>query len=175
MCWNSAWRSEDTGIILAHGAGEQRRFIGFDVFDMIPPPSSAKDDDKSRVRYELIRAGKSRGIQGDEYYGYRSNLLEEAELAFARNGVPVDGERIVLVKGLFEETWPTINVPAIALVHIDCDWYHPVRFCLNACAGKMCTDGLVVIDDYYDWAGCHAAVDEFLAERKDFMFEEIAT
>jgi asparagine synthase (glutamine-hydrolysing) len=161
-----------SGIILAHGAGKQRRFIGFDVFDMIPPPSSEKDDDKSRARYELIRSGKSRGIHGDEYYGYRNDLFEEVKLAFARNGAPVDGERIMLVKGLFEETWPTINVSAIALAHIDCDWYDPVKFCLDACAGKMCKGGMVVIDDYYDWAGCRTAVDAFLAERKDFMFED---
>ncbi len=160
-----------SGIILARAASNGRRFLGFDVFSMIPPPISDKDDEKSKQRYEVIKAGKSTGIGGDEYYGYKNDLLGEVEKAFARHDVPVDGDTVILLKGLFEETWPTAGVSSIALAHIDCDWYDPVKYCLNICAEKLQRGGIIVIDDYNDYGGCRTAVDEFLTQRGDFIFE----
>jgi O-methyltransferase len=63
-----------SAIVLAGIAGlAHRRFYGFDVFEMIPAPTSEKDDEKSKQRYNLIASGKSEGIGGDLYYGYRNN------------------------------------------------------------------------------------------------------
>jgi O-methyltransferase len=160
-----------SGIMLASHMGPSRKFRGFDVFAMIPPPTSEKDDAVSKRRYEAIRAGESKGIKGDEYYGYRTDLLGDVKAAFSRHGTPVDGARISLHQGLFEETWPTAGIGPISLVHIDCDWYDPVRFCLAVCADKLSAGGLMIIDDYHDWSGCRTAVDEFVAERRDFAFE----
>lgn len=162
-----------SGIILARGAGASRRFLGFDVFGMIPPPASEKDDAKSKQRYEVISSGKSQGINGDIYYGYKKDLFKEVIDSFARHGVQVDGNRVFLHKGLFEATWPAADetVDAIALAHIDCDWYDPVLFCLNACADKLVEGGILIIDDYNDYGGCHTAVDEFVSKRADFRLE----
>jgi asparagine synthase (glutamine-hydrolysing) len=160
-----------SGIMLARHMGPSRKFHGFDVFAMIPPPTSEKDDAASKRRYETIQSGQSKGIRGDEYYGYRTDLLADVKAAFARHGTPVDGTRVSLHQGLFEETWPTVDIGPISLVHIDCDWYDPVRFCLGVCADKLSDGGLIIIDDYYDWSGCRTAVDEFVAERSDFVFE----
>jgi asparagine synthase (glutamine-hydrolysing) len=160
-----------SGIILAHEGRPARKFHGFDVFAMIPPPTSAKDDAKSKDRYEVIRSGKAVGIDGDEYYGYREDLLTDVKASFARHGVRVDGMNIILHKGLFEETWDTANIGRISLAHIDCDWYDPVMFCLRSCAEKLVEGGLIVIDDYNDYGGCRKAVDEFLTDRDDFAFD----
>jgi asparagine synthase (glutamine-hydrolysing) len=160
-----------SGIMIAHGAGPDRAFRGFDVFGMIPPPTSAKDDAKSKDRYQIIASGQSEGIEGDKYYGYRDDLLSEVEAAFARHGVPVDGQRVALYKGLFEDTWEGAGIERIAFAHIDCDWYDPVTFCLNVCADRLGDSGRIVIDDYHDYAGCRTAVDEFLARRADFLME----
>jgi asparagine synthase (glutamine-hydrolysing) len=161
-----------SGIMLAHATGPDRRFVGFDVFGMIPPPTSTKDDAASRARYEVIHSGHARGLGGKEYYGYRDDLYEEVKASFARNGVPVDGKRIILLKGLFEETWPTLEVSRIALAHIDCDWYDPVRYCLEACADRMCPGGIIITDDYHNYSGARIAIDEFVAQRRDFAFED---
>lgn len=162
-----------SGIILAHRAGASRRFLGFDVFGMIPPPTSEKDDTKSKERYEVISSGKSQGLNGDIYYGYKKDLLEEVMDSFARYGVPVDCKRVFLYKGLFETTWPAADktIGCISLAHIDCDWYDPVLFCLNACADKLVDGGILIIDDYNDYGGCRTAVDEFVLKRSDFRFE----
>jgi asparagine synthase (glutamine-hydrolysing) len=161
-----------SSILLAGHLGTGRRFHGFDVFAMIPPPTSENDDEKSRRRYESIRAGKATGIDGaDNYYGYRDNLLDDVKSSFARFGRPVDGDRIQLHKGLFEETWPTVEIDRIAFAHIDCDWYDPVKFCLAAVADRLSRGGQLLIDDYHDYGGARTAVDEFLAARRDYAFE----
>lgn len=160
-----------SGIILAHDSRIGRHFHGFDVFGMIPPPSSEKDDDKSKARYRVIKSGASAGIAGDEYYGYRPDLLSDVKASFARHGVPVEGTIIQLHKGLFEETWDGASIDSIALAHIDCDWYDPVAFCLKVCSEKLSDGGLIIIDDYNDYGGCRTAVDEFLRARPDFAIE----
>lgn len=161
-----------SAIVLAHSMGESRRFVGFDVFGMIPPPASEKDDDKSKERYDVIRSGESRGIGGREYYGYKQDLLGEVRDAFQRHGMMVDGDRVTLIKGLFEDSWPTANVGSVSMAHLDCDWFDPVHFCLNAIADKIGSGGIIVIDDYHDYGGCRTAVQEFLQKRTDFAFED---
>lgn len=160
-----------SAILLAKRAGEERRFFGLDVFAMIPPPTSERDDARSKERYRTIASGGATGLGDDLYYGYREDLYEHVASQLARFGKPVEGDRINLVKGLFQDTLPTLNISRIALAHIDCDWYDPVCYCLNQTAARLSPGGLIVIDDYHDYEGCRAAVDEFLAERPDFLME----
>lgn len=160
-----------SAILLAQEARGDRRFFGLDVFAMIPPPTSEKDDAKSKDRYETIASGQATGFGDDTYYGYRDDLYEHVAAQLARFGTPVDGQRIHLVKGLFEDTLPTLDIAQIAFAHIDCDWYDPVRYCLEEVARRLSPGGVIVIDDYNDYAGCRTAVDEFLAAHDDFHME----
>jgi O-methyltransferase len=161
-----------SAIILAKHATPTRQFHGFDVFGMIPPPRSEKDDTKSRERYEIIRSGQSKGIRGNnDYYGYRANLYEEVKATFARYGRPVNGTSIQLHKGLFEETLPALELAPVAFAHVDCDWYDPVSYCLKVLADRMSMGGVIVIDDYHDYGGARTAVDEFVTVRRDFTLE----
>jgi asparagine synthase (glutamine-hydrolysing) len=148
-----------------------RRFAGFDVFGMIPPPTSDHDDAKSKERYQIIASGRSEGIGGQAYYGYRTDLYGEVCATFQRHQVPVDGDKVQLIKGLFEETWPYFDGTAIAFAHIDCDWHDPVKYCLEAVATKIVPGGMMVMDDYNDYGGCRAAVDEFMIAHSDFAFQ----
>ena len=158
-----------SGILIArHAQAAGRGFAGFDVFGMIPPPTSDKDDDKSRQRYAVISSGKAKGLAGETYYGYVGDLYTRVRASFAKHGVAVDDSKVALVKGLFEETWPTRPAQPIAFVHIDCDWYDPVKYCLNAVAARLSPDGAITLDDYHDYGGCKVATEEFLAERPEF-------
>lgn len=157
-------------LIARHAQG--RRFDGFDVFEMIPEPSSEKDDAKSRQRYATIRSGRSRGLAGQTYYGYRPDLYQDVCDSFARYGVPVGSNGVTLHRGLFEATWPLAGVEQLAFAHIDCDWYDPVAYCLAAVEAVLVPGGVIVIDDYHDYGGCRTAVDEFLASHADFTLED---
>jgi asparagine synthase (glutamine-hydrolysing) len=156
-----------SAIVIAAQARD-RHFHGFDVFSMIPPPTSEKDDLKSKLRYQDIQAGKSQGIGGDDYYGYRDDLLSDVERSFARYGLRVDGEQIRLHKGLFQDTLPRVMLSAVAFAHIDCDWYDPVAYCLASVAPLLSVGGILLIDDYNDYGGCRTAVDEFMAAHPEF-------
>lgn len=160
-----------SAILLAREAMMRSRFFGLDVFAMIPPPQSDKDDAKSKHRYRTIASGNARGLGGDPYYGYRDDLYDHVSAQLARFGAPVDGRQIHLVKGLFQDTLPVLDINRIAFAHIDCDWYDPVRYCLAETAQRLSPGGLIVIDDYNDYEGCRTAVDEFLRLRPDFRMD----
>lgn len=160
-----------SAILIAKGA-RGREFHGFDVFAMIPEPTSDKDDRKSKDRYQTIKSGASEGIEGQTYYGYREDLLSDVKASFARHGLTVGEGGVFLHKGLFEETWPVAKVGRVAFAHIDCDWYDPVAYCLDAVDKVMDPGGIILIDDYHDYGGCRTAVDEFLASHPAYAFED---
>lgn len=125
--------------------GSSRRMWLFDVFTGMPPPGpqdprEAWTDVGKFVSSEAIVRG----------------TLEAA-------GVPADSVRIV--PGRFEDTLPGFEVPPLAFLHVDCDWYEPVKLCLQTFFEAVRPGGLLVFDDYGYWSGCRRAVDEFLAER----------
>jgi asparagine synthase (glutamine-hydrolysing) len=162
-----------SAIMIASAAVAARRpFFGFDVFGLIPPPISGKDDARSKQRYKVIVSGQATGIGGDSYYGYRDNLYDDVVKAFDHNGLAVDGRAISLVKGLFEDTLPGIELGRVAFCHIDCDWYDPVKFCLEQIVPRLTPSGLVLLDDYHDYGGCAQATREFLSANPAFVLSD---
>ncbi|MER9681888.1 TylF/MycF family methyltransferase [Mesorhizobium sp. M0184] len=161
-----------SAIYIASELDGDRHFHGYDVFGMIPSPTE-QDDEKSKARYETIRSGRSTGIGGDTYYGYQGNLFDKVSASFTGFGVPVDGERIVLHKGLFEDTVDFDPKTRIALAHVDCDWHDPVKFCLERTFEVLSPGGVMILDDYNDYGGCRTATDEFLAGRADCRLTRI--
>jgi asparagine synthase (glutamine-hydrolysing) len=143
-----------------------RRYTGYDVFGTILPPS-ARDGRDAHERYRVIASGRSPGIGGDPYYGYRENLYGAVKANFVAFGVPVDDERVRLVKGLFQDTVAFIDGARIAFAHIDCDWHDPVALCLERTYARLAPGGLVVLDDYNDYGGCRTAAQAFLDRRHD--------
>ena len=143
----------------------------YDVFGMIPPPTD-KDGAAVVERYADISEGRSKGLDGDVYYGYREDLLGEVTASFARHGVPVDENNVTLVKGLFQDTME-IDEP-VALAHVDGDWYESTMTCLERITPNLVEGGRIVIDDYFMWSGCREAVDEYFADRAGFRVEHRA-
>ncbi|NES93654.1 MAG: asparagine synthase [Okeania sp. SIO2B9] len=156
-----------SAILLSSLMGAGRRFHGYDLFGMIPAPGE-KDAQDTHDRYEVIKSGQSKGLNGDPYYGYEENLYQKVVDHFDGFGLPVDGQRISLHKGLFEDSLRLAPETKIALAHIDCDWYDPVTFCLVSIKTHMVPGGMVIIDDYNDYQGCKDATDAFLAQTPNF-------
>lgn len=150
-----------SSIVLAAAKSPERKFMCYDVFAMIPPPSE-KDGEDVHKRYAEITSGKSEGLKGQTYYGYQKNLIKVVENNFNQAGFPLAENNITLVQGLYEDTL-VLDEP-VALAHIDCDWYESVKLCLERIAPHVSSGGVMIIDDYYYYDGCRQAVDEFLAE-----------
>lgn len=150
-----------SAVYLASETGGRRRFLGYDVFGMIPAPGE-QDDEKSRARYEVIRSGRSTGLGGAAYYGYQDDLFDRVCKTFEAFGHPVDGTRVILSRGLFEDTVRFAPGDRIALAHIDCDWHDPVKLCLERTDEVLAPGGFMILDDYNDYGGCRKAADRFL-------------
>jgi len=153
-----------SGIVMASRLGEHRSFDGYDVFGLIPPPGD-QDPLEVHERYRVIASGESAGIAGERYYGYEPDLYDRVCASFAEHGVPVDGCRVRLHRGLFAETLHPSE--PVALAHIDCDWYEPVRLSLERIYPHLQPGGFLVSDDYYCYGGAKSAVDEFLEGHAD--------
>ena len=143
----------------------ERELRCYDVFGLIPPPSQ-QDGVDVHARYAEIVSGKSAGLKGDVYYGYRENLLSVVENNFSQYGFPIGENSVCLVKGLYEETLQ-ITTPVI-LAHIDCDWYDSVKLCLERICPYIVNGGVMIIDDYHHYSGCKQAVDEFMSQNDAF-------
>jgi predicted O-methyltransferase YrrM len=160
-----------SAIVMAAAKAPGRPMKVYDVFGMIPPPTE-RDGADVHERYEKIAAGQARGVGGDTYYGYRDDLYAEVEQSFARLGVPTVDHSVELIRGLFEDTI-TLDEP-VALAHLDGDWYESTMTCLTRIAPLLAPGGRIVLDDYYKWSGCRAAVDEYFRDRDGFRFEQRA-
>jgi hypothetical protein len=147
-----------------------RALVCYDMFGLIPPPTEADGDDV-HARYQQITEGKSAGLGGEEYYGYREDLRGEVEASFARLGHPIGANNVTLVQGLFQDTIPTDDDTPVALAHLDGDWYESTKVCLDRIAPRVVSGGRLVIDDYYAWSGCKIAIDEFLAVSTEWSIE----
>jgi asparagine synthase (glutamine-hydrolysing) len=149
-----------SSIVIAKAKSANKKFYIFDVFGMIPPPS-VNDDQDVIDRYEIIKTGKSSGIDNDLYYGYRNDLLNEVKNNFTNCGIKID-QNINFIKGLYQDTL-LIKEP-VCFAHIDCDWYESVMICLKQIIPNLVVGGRVIIDDYNDWSGCKKAIDEFFSD-----------
>jgi len=67
-----------TAILLARLRPPGRPLFLYDVFSTIPPPG-AQDEADAHQRYEIIKSGNAIGIGGEQYYGYRGDLIEQVK------------------------------------------------------------------------------------------------
>ncbi|OEU49620.1 MAG: hypothetical protein BA861_09075 [Desulfobacterales bacterium S3730MH5] len=79
--------------------------------------------------------------------------------------VGADLTRVRIVKGWFQDTFPTVKIEQVALLNIDSDWYESVKLCLETFYDAVVPGGYISIDDYGHWPGCKQAVDEFFVTR----------
>lgn len=154
-----------SAIVLAKLKEPGRRLDLYDVFSMIPPPGP-QDGEDAHKRYAEIKSGGSAGLGGKLYYGYVDQLFDQVRANLEGFGIDLQREHVSLIQGLFEDTLHPEG--AVALAHIDCDWYEPVRTCIDRIVPKLSPGGIMVFDDYSSYSGCTRAVDELLAQRPDF-------
>jgi hypothetical protein len=160
-----------SAIVIAAAKARERPMKVYDVFGMIPAPGE-RDGADVHERYRTIASGQARGPGGETYYGYRTELYDEVVDAFTRLGVAPADHNVELVQGLFEETIE-LDEP-VALAHLDGDWYESTMTCLTRIAPLLVPGGRLVLDDYYKWSGCRAAVDEYFSGRGEFRLEQRA-
>jgi O-methyltransferase len=104
------------------------------------------------------------GLEAKEYVGQVLGSTKKVREVLRKAGADLD--RVKIVEGWFQDTFPTAPISQIALLNIDADWYESVKLCLETFYDRIVPGGFVSIDDYGHWPGCRRAVDEFFAARR---------
>ena len=74
------------------------------------------------------------------------------------------------VPGFFPESVKGVALPErLALAHIDCDLYEPMKAALESFYPRLSRGGLLIMHDYASghWQGATRAVDEFFADKPE--------
>jgi Macrocin-O-methyltransferase (TylF) len=82
----------------------------------------------------------------------------------------VGKEAVTYIKGFFPQSTIQIEMPTeIAVAHIDCDLYQPMRAGLEVFFPRISLGGLLILHDYSSgaWPGTTRAVNEFFASRAE--------
>jgi O-methyltransferase len=135
-----AWNGGSSALLSA--GAPSRAVWAFDSFEGLPPPGPI--DKYADVDWiDNCRAAE-----------------ENVREAFCRFAYP---ERLHVVKGWFALTFPqaAADIPAVALLHADADWYDSILLTLETFYPRVSRGGYVVIDDYNFWKGAHEATEEF--------------
>jgi O-methyltransferase len=116
----------------------------FDSFEGLPKPTD-KDGDEAPA-----------------YEGWCHGDLSKVKKVLRKLRIPES--RVHIIKGWFQDTFPSVRIGDIAILHIDADWYESVKLCLEKFYDSVQPGGYIVLDDYGDWEGCRIATDEFLKQ-----------
>jgi len=121
----------------------------FDSFQGLPPAKAI--DGKRALTWQ-------QDTDGEKYYDNCTAAISEAEAAMAKTEVSWH-----IHPGWFNDTFQKAAIENIALLRLDGDWYDSTRLALETFYPRLQEGGLLLIDDYYIWAGCCRAVHDYLS------------
>ena len=144
------------GLAVRHSS-PQRDLHLFDSFEGLPEPT--EKDGEFAKEYSGGRATgalKSVGQCQADVQQVKTFLLEELGL---------EASKVHFHVGWFQNTLPTAapTLGPIALLRVDGDWHESTRVCLEHLYPLVSSGGVVILDDYFGWAGCKQATDEYRA------------
>ena len=129
----------------------------YDTFEGMPEPSHADVN----ARTGTAAADTYRALKGQ---GWCESPLEEVQRNMASTGYPA--ERLHYIKGMVEETVPSVAPDAISILRLDTDWYESTKHEMEHLFPRLARGGVLIIDDYGHWDGARKAIDEYLAAHK---------
>ncbi len=148
------WRG-GMAFILATLFGEDRRYRFFDSFEGLPPPSKNDGEDAHHWAKKTEHPryfDNCRALEDEVRHFLNSRLLKHSKLEISG--------------GWFAEKLKFLPDDRIAFAHLDADWYDSTLLCLERIWNNMQPNGIILIDDYYDWEGCRRAVHDFLSRHR---------
>jgi Macrocin-O-methyltransferase (TylF) len=104
-----------------------------------------------------------KGIDSNQHVQFTETSLEAVQRL-------VGTDSVTYVKGFFPQSLDQIEIPQpIAVVHIDCDLYDPMKAGLEIFYPRMSPGGLLMLHDYSSghWPGATRAIDEFFENRPE--------
>ncbi|WP_051531632.1 TylF/MycF/NovP-related O-methyltransferase [Sphingomonas sp. URHD0057] len=150
--------------LLRKELGFERAIWAFDTFSGMTAPTAA--DFKPAESFDVPR--KHAKLQRRDRNQWC--LASEAEV-LGNFKARVGNDRLKMIKGPVEETLGhPENLPGrIAILRLDTDFYESTKTELEALYPRLSSGGVLIIDDYGEWAGARKAVDEYFAEQKPWL------
>ena len=139
---------------MARVLGDGREYVLFDSFEGLPPAReidgetalSWQADTESPQFYDNCRADEVDAIAAMDIAGVKNYDI---------------------VKGWFDQSVPSYCWKSpIAILRLDGDWYNSTLTCLEHLFPRVQKNGIIIIDDYYDFEGCSKAVHDYLSKKK---------
>lgn len=125
-----------------------RNFWLFDSFCGLPQPG--------------VQDGKR--AQDAYFEGWCQGEIEKVTQIFNQLGLSLG--QVKIIPGWFDSTLNATDIKKIALLHIDADWYASVKVVFEELYAKVVEGGFIVLDDYWTWPGCRAAVEDYIKEHQ---------
>ncbi len=142
-----------TSALIAYATRDSKRTVHlFDAWEGLPETTEQDGPDAKRWTGEVV--GSPRRV------------------AHVMTKLAIAPERIKIHKGWFNDTFPKADIPKIALIHADADFYEPTRLILERWYPTLAPGGFVQFDDYQSFRGCQQAVDEFLKSHPEIKLEQ---
>lgn len=141
------------------GRGD-RDIYAFDTFDGMPQPADIDVEfgvDPAAVMWEKYRDGDS--LTGSHWM--RGTIYEVMDRVFPL-GYPK--ERLHFVKGMVEDTLPTLAPEQVAVARFDTDFYSSTKAEFEYLYPRVSPGGVIIIDDYGAFQGSKLATDEYLKD-----------
>jgi O-methyltransferase len=114
-----------------------------DSFEGLPAPKDKSDG------YDLSAVNHLKVSEEEVQENFRKfNLLDD---------------QVKFLKGWFADTLPKADISNIAVLRLDGDMYSSTMDALTHLYPKVSKGGYVIVDDYYSWYSCKAAVTDYLA------------
>lgn len=155
--------------IIAFASGAPNKTIyALDSFEGIPLPSN-KDDQMPGIQMLTKTEQMMLPDPGHQVLvssGATVVPLPDVVQHIKNSGV--NWNKILFVKGWFEEVLPEFDCPPISILRLDGDLYNSTYVCLKYLYPKVIQGGLVIIDDI-QLPGCEAAVNDYFNDTNQIM------
>jgi hypothetical protein len=143
------WRGGSTifmrGLLQAFGNTSKKVWV-VDSFQGLPEPTVEQDEGLDFFLDPILSVSK-----------------ETVEENFRRYGLLDD--RVIFLKGWFEDTLPYADVESLSVLRLDGDLYKPTMDVLESMYDRVSIGGYVIIDDYGAIKACRDAVQDFRRRR----------
>lgn len=157
------WRGGNLALagMVRNELGFDREIFAYDTFAGMTAPTA--HDHKAVV--EVDTAAKFSELQRDDHNDWCYASLEDVRDNFAR--LAGAEAQLRTIEGPVQETLiDPANLPGdIAILRLDTDFYDSTKVEMEVLYPKLQSGGVLIVDDYGEWAGARKAVDEYFSGR----------
>ena len=141
---------------------ENCRIYGFDTFEGMPKPTKydlTRYNDSLLDRYNLLKID-------EQTSNWNYTKIDKVKDNYFQN--TKKNNNLILVKGKVEDTLiDKQNIPnEITILKLDTCLYTGTKIELDILFPKVIKDGIIIIDNYFNYKGVKQATDEFFIEKK---------